>query len=74
MVHGLAASSGLESARLSGRVPAVVTEVIDGPLTRAKLAEKSRRMCDDPFFANVTSKLEIDSWGSPPCGRLAHPR
>ena len=38
-------------------------EVIDKPLTPAQLAEKYRRMCDDPFFANVPGKLEVDTWG-----------
>jgi Uma2 family endonuclease len=38
-------------------------EVIDRPLTPEELGEKYRRMCDDPFFANVPGKLEIDTWG-----------
>jgi Uma2 family endonuclease len=40
-----------------------ISEVIDKPLTPAELGEKYRRMCDDPFFANVPAKLEIDTWG-----------
>ena len=38
-------------------------EVIDKPLTPEELAEQYRRMCDDPFFANVPGKLEVDTWG-----------
>jgi Uma2 family endonuclease len=38
-------------------------EVIDKPLTPEELGEKYRRMCDDPYFANVPGKLEIDTWG-----------
>jgi Uma2 family endonuclease len=38
-------------------------EVIDKPLTPAELGEKYRRMCEDPVFANVPAKLEIDTWG-----------
>jgi Uma2 family endonuclease len=38
-------------------------EVIDKPLTPEQLAEKYRKMCDDPFFANVPGKLEVDTWG-----------
>ena len=41
-----------------------MTEVIEKPLTPAELGEKYRSMCDDPYFANVPGKLEIDSWGS----------
>jgi Uma2 family endonuclease len=39
------------------------SEVIDKPLTVEALAAMYRRMCDDPFFANVPAKLEIDTWG-----------
>jgi Uma2 family endonuclease len=39
------------------------SEVIDRPLTVEELGEKYRKMCDDPYFANVPGKLELDTWG-----------
>jgi Uma2 family endonuclease len=39
------------------------SEVIDRPLTPEELGEKYRRMCDDPYFANIPGKLELDTWG-----------
>jgi len=45
-------------------------EVIDRPLTYEELGAMYRRLCDDPLFANVPGKVEIDTWGrmvmSPP--------
>jgi Uma2 family endonuclease len=45
-------------------------ELVEAPLSPAELAVRYRDLCDDPCFANVPGKLEIDSWGrvlmSPP--------
>jgi len=55
-----------------------VPELIEAPLSPEELAVRYREMCDDPCFANIPGKIEIDSWGrtvmSPPAapyhGRL----
>ena len=39
------------------------SEIIDKPLTPQELGERYRRMCDDPYFANIPGKLELDTWG-----------
>jgi Uma2 family endonuclease len=45
-------------------------ELIEAPLSREELALRYRDLCDDPLFANVPGKIEIDVWGrlvmSPP--------
>lgn len=45
-------------------------EVIDQPLSDEALGAMYRKLCDDPVFANVPGKIEIDRWGrmvmSPP--------
>jgi Uma2 family endonuclease len=45
-------------------------ELIDAPLSSEELAARYRALCDDPCFANVPGKLELDAWGrmvmSPP--------
>jgi len=38
-------------------------EVIEAPLSREELAARYRGLCDDPRFANVPGKIEIDLWG-----------
>lgn len=38
-------------------------EVIDKPLTPDELGRKYRQMCEDPYFANIPGKLELDTWG-----------
>jgi len=47
-----------------------IREVIDQPLSADELAVRYRSMRDDPCFANVPGKLELDAWGrvlmSPP--------
>jgi Uma2 family endonuclease len=53
-------------------------ELIEAPLSPQELAERYRALCDDPSFANIPGKIEIDLWGrtvmSPPAapyhGRL----
>jgi Uma2 family endonuclease len=55
-----------------------VQEVIEAPLSPEELAMRYRDLCDDPRFANIPGKVEIDLWGrtlmSPPAapyhGRL----
>ena len=45
-------------------------ELIETPLSPAELAQRYGELCDDPSFANVQGKIEIDRWGrllmSPP--------
>jgi Uma2 family endonuclease len=45
-------------------------ELIEAPLSPEELAAKYGELCDDPSFANVQGKIEIDLWGrllmSPP--------
>jgi Uma2 family endonuclease len=47
-----------------------VHELIEAPLSREELAVRYRDLCEDPLFANVPGKIEIDVWGrmvmSPP--------
>jgi Uma2 family endonuclease len=47
-----------------------VQEVIEAPLSSEELAVRYRDLSDDPCFANVPGKIEIDVWGrmvmSPP--------
>lgn len=38
-------------------------EVIEAPLSTEELAVRYRALCDDPLFANVPGKIELDSWG-----------
>ena len=38
-------------------------ELIESPLSREELAVRYRALCDDPCFANVPGKIEIDVWG-----------
>jgi len=55
-----------------------VQELIEAPLSPEELAERYRAICEDPAFARVQGKVEIDRWGrtlmSPPAapyhGRL----
>lgn len=45
-------------------------ELIEAPLSREELAARYRALCDDPCYASVPGKMEIDAWGrllmSPP--------
>ena len=45
-------------------------DIIKAPLSSEQLAMRYRDLCDDPCFANVPGKIEIDVWGrmvmSPP--------
>src|SRR5207302_6077976 len=45
-------------------------ELIEKPLSSEELAVRYRALCDDPCFANVPGKIELDVWGrvlmSPP--------
>jgi Uma2 family endonuclease len=60
------------------KVMQAAPEVIEAPLSPDELARRYRELCDDPLFANVPGKIEIDLWGrtlmSPPAapyhGRL----
>src|SRR5690349_21824733 len=38
-------------------------ELIEAPLCSEDLAMRYRALCDDPCFANVPGKIEIDVWG-----------
>jgi Uma2 family endonuclease len=40
-----------------------VQELIEAPLSREELAMRYRSLCEDPCFANVPGKIEIDLWG-----------
>ena len=45
-------------------------ELIEAPLSGDELAARYRALCDDPSYANVPGKIELDVWGrmlmSPP--------
>jgi len=38
-------------------------ELITAPLSTEELAMRYRTLCDDPCFANVPGKIELDAWG-----------
>ena len=38
-------------------------ELIEAPLSAGELALRYRDLCDNPCFANIPGKLEIDVWG-----------
>jgi Uma2 family endonuclease len=38
-------------------------EVIETPLSRQALGERYRAICEDPCYANVPGKIELDVWG-----------
>jgi Uma2 family endonuclease len=38
-------------------------ELIEAPLSREDLAARYRALCDDPLYANVPGKIELDLWG-----------
>ena len=40
-----------------------ILEVIEQPLSREALAQRFRDLCEDPRFANLPGKIELDSWG-----------
>ena len=41
----------------------MTSEIIDKPLTREELGSMYQRMCEDPYFANIPGKIELDMWG-----------
>lgn len=45
-------------------------ELIEAPLTQDELGARYRALCDNPLYANVPGKIEVDVWGrmvmSPP--------
>ena len=38
-------------------------ELIEAPLSQEELAMRYRALCDDPSYANVPGKIELDAWG-----------
>ena len=38
-------------------------ELIEVPLSRDDLGARYRALCDDPCYANVPGKIELDAWG-----------
>ncbi len=40
-----------------------ISEIIEQPLTPEQLAARYRELCDDPRFANLQGKIELDHWG-----------
>lgn len=38
-------------------------ELIEAPLSGEDLAARYRALCDDPCYANVPGKIELDAWG-----------
>jgi Uma2 family endonuclease len=38
-------------------------ELIEAPLSSQDLAARYRALCDDPCYANVPGKIELDLWG-----------
>jgi len=52
------------------KIELVNQEIIESPLSAEDLAARYRALCDDPLYANVPGKIELDLWGrmvmSPP--------
>ena len=40
-----------------------ILEVMQQPLDREALAQRYRELCEDPRFANLPGKIELDPWG-----------
>lgn len=40
-----------------------VHEIVEAPLSAEELAMRYRDLCEDPRFANVPGKIELDVWG-----------
>ena len=40
-----------------------IQDVIEAPLSTEELAMRYRALCDDPCYANVPGKIELDPWG-----------
>jgi Uma2 family endonuclease len=38
-------------------------ELVEAPLSSEELAVRYRALCDDPCYANVPGKIELDVWG-----------
>lgn len=38
-------------------------ELIEAPLSSDELAARYRALCDDPLYANLPGKIELDVWG-----------
>jgi Uma2 family endonuclease len=38
-------------------------ELVEAPLSSEALAARYRALCDDPCYANVPGKIELDAWG-----------
>lgn len=38
-------------------------ELIEAPLSGEELAARYRALCDDPCYANIPGKIELDAWG-----------
>ena len=38
-------------------------EIVEAPLSLDELAMRYRALCDDPCYANVPGKIELDAWG-----------
>ena len=52
------------------KIESVNPEVIESPLSSEELGMRYRALCDDPLYANIPGKIELDLWGrmvmSPP--------
>lgn len=40
-----------------------ISEIIEQPLSPEQLAARYRELCEDPRFANLQGKIELDHWG-----------
>ena len=40
-----------------------IPEIIEAPLSSEELAARYRALCEDPCYANVPGKIELDVWG-----------
>ena len=55
----------MESGVVPNRMTLVenIPEVIEAPLSSEDLAARYRALCDNPCYANVPGKIELDTWG-----------
>ena len=42
---------------------AEMQELLEGPLSGEELGARYRALCDDPCYANIPGKIELDVWG-----------
>ena len=48
---------------MSSISPSDTPELVEAPLSSEELGARYRAICEDPCYANIPGKLELDAWG-----------